>query len=214
MRIVTLDYKKEYKNLYLPKEEPELIRVPAIKFFAVEGSGDPNEEGGSYSKAVEILYALSYAVKMSGRGDYSIDGFFDYVVPPLEGLWWMDDTVSGIDYRNKSAFHWISMIRQPDFVTEKVHQWAVSQVMKKKKADASASTLWTYEEGLCVQIMHRGSFDDEPGTILKLENFLKESNYRNDIGALRKHHEIYLSDPRKSGPEKMKTVIRHPIAEK
>lgn len=211
---MTLDYKKEYKNLYLPKEEPELVRVPAMKFFAMEGSGDPNEEGGSYSKAVEILYALSYALKMSGRGDYKIDGFFEYVVAPLEGLWWMDDTVSGIDYRNKSGFRWISMIRQPDFVTEKIHQWAVTQVMKKKKVDASPSKLWTYEEGLCVQIMHRGSFDDEPRTVLKLENFLKESSYRNDIGDLRKHHEIYLSDPRKSEPEKMKTVIRHPIAEK
>lgn len=211
---MALDFKKEFKNLYFPKEEPEIISVPSLKFFAIEGCGDPNEEGGSYSRAVEILYALSYAVKMSYKGDYKIEGFFDYVVPPLEGLWWMDETPFGIDYRNKSGFRWISMIRQPDFVTENIHQWAVSEVMRKKKVDASASKLWTYEEGLCVQMMHRGSFDDEPRTISKMENFLKASKYKNDIGDLRKHHEIYLSDPRKSEPEKMKTVIRHPVAEK
>lgn len=211
---MAFDYKKEYKNLYAPKLEPGLADISEMKFIAIEGSGDPNEEEGDYSKAVEILYALSYAIKMSYKTDYKIEGYFEYVVPPLEGLWWMNGGGLGVDYGNKSDFRWISMIRQPDFVTEHDFEWAVSEVKKKKKLDTGVAKLMTYHEGLCVQVMHRGSFDDEPATIIKMDQFLKENNYVNDIGEVRKHHEIYLSDPRKGDPAKMRTIIRHPIAKK
>lgn len=181
-----------------------------MNYIAVRGKGNPNEEDGAYKKAINILYAVAYTLKMSYKTDYRIDGFFDYVVPPLEGFWWQDN-VEGIDYGNKDAFNWIAVIRLPDFVTENNFAWAVETASKKKKTDCSSAEFLTIEEGLCVQIMHIGSYDNEPKTVSLLDNYLKENGYINDITDKRLHHEIYVSDPRKVDPEKMKTVIRHPI---
>ena len=205
-----VDYKKKFKELYLPKTKPAKVCVPKIQYIMIDGKGNPNYEEGEYSKAVGILYALSYRIKMSKMGSRDIDGFFDYVVPPLEGLWWMEDT-AGVDYRRKDKFCWTSMIRQPEFVTDEVFKWACDEVMKKKGLDTSIARLETYDEGLCVQCMHIGDFDNEPETVQKIDNFIKENGLQNDIGIGRKHHEIYLSDPRKCNRTKMKTVLRIPI---
>lgn len=205
------DYKKEYKNLYLPGKEPSIVEVPAIKFAAVSGKGDPNEENGEYGRAVAVLYGISYAVKMSYKGSRNIDGFFEYVVPPLEGFWWMGDGSFGVDYENKAGFHWISVIRMPEFVTEEVFDWAKEEVRRKKGLDIERARLLTLQEGLCVQCLHLGSYDSEPETVAKMERFLEERGYCDDITEERRHHEIYLSDPRKTAPEKRKTVLRHPI---
>lgn len=207
---MAFDFKKEYKAFYLPKNKPEIVNVPKANYIAVRGKGDPNEEGGAYQKAVGILYAIAYTLKMSGRTDHKIDGFFDYVVPPLEGFWWQDG-VDGIDYSDKSAFNWISVIRLPDFVTQADFDWAVQTAAKKEKTDCSAAAFLTIEEGLCVQVMHTGPFDDEPATVALMDAYLKGSGYLNDFRESRLHHEIYLSDARKVPPEKWKTVIRHPI---
>ena len=207
---MAFDFKKEYKAFYLPKNKPEIVNVPRANYIAVRGKGDPNEEGGAYQKAVGILYAIAYTLKMSGRTDHKIDGFFEYVVPPLEGFWWQDD-VDGIDYSDKSAFNWISVIRLPDFVTQADFDWAVQTASEKKKTDCSAAAFLTIEEGLCVQIMHTGPFDDEPATVALMDAYLKENGYLNDFRENRLHHEIYMSDARKVPPEKWKTVIRHPI---
>jgi len=207
---MAFDFKKEYKEFYMPKDKPQIVTVPKMNYIAVRGKGNPNEEDGAYKKAIGILYAVAYTLKMSYKTDYKIDGFFDYVVPPLEGFWWQDN-VKGIDYGNKDAFNWISVIRLPDFVTENDFAWAVETASGKKKIDCSSVEFLTVEEGLCVQIMHLGSYDNEPETVSLLDNYLKENGYVNDITDKRLHHEIYLSDPRKVDPEKMKTVIRHPI---
>ena len=207
---MAFDFKKEYKAFYLPKNKPEIVNVPRANYIAVRGKGDPNEEGGAYQKAVGILYAIAYTLKMSGRTDHKIDGFFEYVVPPLEGFWWQDG-VDGIDYSDKSAFNWISVIRLPDFVTQADFDWAVQTAAKKKKTDCSAAAFLTTEEGLCVQIMHTGPFDGEPATVALMDAYLKENGYLNDFRENRLHHEIYMSDARKVPPEKRKTVIRHPI---
>lgn len=209
---MAFDYKKEYKAFYMPKTVPEIIKVPSMNFIAVRGSGDPNEEGGEYSKAVGILYAIAYTLKMSYKGNYKIDGFFDYVVPPLEGFWWQEG-INGVDYTSKETFQWISVIRLPDFITEEDFNWAVQEAANKKKIDCKAAKFYTLEEGLCVQIMHVGRFDDEPATVLKMDEFLVEQGYENDFTSQRLHHEIYLSDPRKTKAEKCRTVIRHPIKE-
>ncbi len=207
---MAFDFKKEYKEFYMPKNKPEIVTVPAANYIAVRGQGDPNQEGGAYKKAIGVLYAVAYTLKMSYKTDYQIDGFFEYVVPPLEGFWWQDNA-AGIDYGNKSAFHWISVIRLPDFVTKKDFAWAVETATKKKKLDCSKAEFLTIDEGLCVQIMHHGPFDEEPATVAILDTFLEENGYKNDITESRLHHEIYLSDARKTAPEKWKTVIRHPI---
>lgn len=204
------DFKKEYKEFYMPKNKPEIVNVPAVNYIAVRGKGNPNEEGGEYQHAISILYAVAYTLKMSYKTDYEIDGFFQYVVPPLEGFWWQDD-VEGVDYSSKDTFNWISVIRLPDFVTEKDFAWAVESASKKKKLDCSSAEFLTVEEGLCVQIMHLGPFDDEPATVAIMDAYLEEKGYVNDITEERLHHEIYLSDARKVAPEKWKTVIRHPI---
>lgn len=210
---MAFDFKKEYKEFYMPKSKPEIVTVPKANYIAVRGKGDPNDEGGAYQQAVGILYAVAYTLKMSYKTDYRIEGFFDYVVPPLEGFWWQDG-VGGIDYSDKSTFNWISVIRLPDFVTQKDFDWATGEAEKKKHLDCSKAEFLTIDEGLCVQIMHIGPFDDEPATVSMMNAYLLENGYENDFSGSRLHHEIYLSDARKVAPEKWKTVIRHPIKRK
>ena len=204
------DFKKEYKEFYLPKNKPQIVELLPANYLAIRGHGDPNQEGGEYQQAIGVLYAVAYTLKMSYKTDYQIAGFFEYVVPPLEGLWWQDD-VAGVDYSDKDSFNWISLLRLPDFVTEKDFAWAVETASKKKKLDCSKAEYLTLDEGLCVQIMHIGPFDDEPATVALMDDFLQEQGYAPDFSAQRLHHEIYLSDARKVPPEKWKTVIRHPI---
>lgn len=207
---MAFDFKKEYREFYLPKNKPEIVTVPPANYIAVCGTGDPNEAGGAYQQAIAVLYAVAYTLKMSYKTDYRIAGFFEYVVPPLEGFWRQAGR-EGIDYSDKSAFCWISVIRLPDFITEKDFAWAVETASKKKKLDCSAAEFLTIDEGLCVQIMHHGPFDSEPETVTLMNTFLAENGYVNDFSDSRQHHEIYLSDARKVQPEKWKTVIRHPI---
>ena len=207
---MAFDFKKEYKEFYLPKNKPEIVTVPKANFIAVRGKGDPNEEGGAYQQAVGVLYSLAYTLKMSYKTDYKIEGFFEYVVPPREGFWWQENVV-GVDYSDKSTFNWISVIRLPDFVTEDNLTWAIETASKKKKMDCSLAEFLTIDEGLCVQMMHIGPYDNEPESVAIMNAFLEENGFKTGINENRKHHEIYLSDPRKVAPEKMKTVIRHPI---
>lgn len=207
---MAFDFKKEYKEFYMPKNKPEIVTVPRANYIAVRGKGDPNDEGGEYKKAVAVLYAVAYTLKMSHKTSYKIEGFFRYVVPPLEGFWWQDG-VDGIDYSDKSTFNWISVIRLPDFVTKADFNWAVETAAQKKKLDCSKAEFLTVEEGLCVQIMHFGPFDNEPATVALMEEYLTQNGYVNDMANGRLHHEIYMSDARKVAPEKWKTVIRHPI---
>ena len=204
------DFKKEYKEFYMPKNKPQIVTIPKMNYIAVRGKGDPNEESGAYQQAISVLYAVAYTLKMSYKTDHRIEGFFEYVVPPLEGFWWQDGA-AGVDYANKDNFNWISVIRLPDFVTEQDFAWAVETAAKKKKLDCSKAEFLTMEEGLCVQIMHHGSYDSEPETVALMDAYLAENGYVNDFSEDRLHHEIYLSDPRKAAPEKWKTVIRHPI---
>ena len=210
---MAFDFKKEYKEFYLPKKKPEIVTVPKMNYIAVKGCGDPNKEDGEYKNSISILYALAFTIKMSKLTDYRIEGYFDYVVPPLEGFWWQQGVMQ-IDYSRKDAFQWISVIRLPDFVSEKDFNWAKQQVKTKKGIDCSNAQFLTIEEGLCVQIMHIGSYDDEPETITLMDKFIKENGYINDFSNTRMHHEIYLSDARRVAPEKLKTVIRHPIRKK
>ena len=204
------DFKKEYKEFYMPKGKPEIVTVPKINYIAVRGKGNPNEEEGEYKKSIELLYGIAYTIKMSKKGDHKIEGYFDYVVPPLEGFWWQEN-VDGIDYSHKENFQWISVIRLPDFVTKADFEWATEEATSKKKMDFSKVEFLTLEEGLCVQCMHSGSYDDEPATVAAMDKFIADNGYENDISDTRRHHEIYLSDARKVAPEKLKTVIRHPI---
>ena len=207
---MAFDFKKEYKEFYLPKNAPQIINVPPMNYIAVRGKGDPNEEGGTYKAAIGVLYAIAYTIKMSKMGDHRIEGYYDFVVPPLEGFWWQDG-VDGFDYADKSAFNWISVIRLPDFVTKADFDWAVAEATRKKKLDCTMAEFMTIAEGECVQIMHLGSFDDEPATVAIMDAYLEANGYENDFSDTRLHHEIYLSDARKVAPEKWKTVIRHPI---
>ena len=204
------DFKKEYKEFYMPKGKPEIVTVPKMNYIAVRGKGNPNEEEGEYKKSIELLYGIAYTIKMSKKGDHKIEGYFDYVVPPLEGFWWHEN-VDGIDYSHKENFQWISVIRLPDFVTKADFDWAVEEATRKKKIDFSKVEFLEIEEGLCVQCMHSGSYDDEPATVAAMDKFIADNGYENDISDTRRHHEIYLSDARKVAPEKLKTVIRHPI---
>lgn len=207
---MAFDFKKEYKEFYMPKNKPEIVKIPPMNYVAVRGKGNPNVEGGDYQQAISILYAVAYTLKMSYKTDYKIEGFFDYVVPPLEGFWWQDN-IKGIDYSSKDTFNWISVIRLPDFITEKDFAWSVQMATDKKKIDCSSAEFLTVDEGLCVQIMHLGSFDSEPATVAMMDDYLKEQGYENDINEQRMHHEIYMTDARRVAPEKWKTVIRHPI---
>ena len=207
---MAFDFKKEYKEFYMPKNKPQIVNVPKANYIAVRGQGDPNEEGGAYQQAIGILYAVAYTLKMSYKTNYKIEGFFEYVVPPLEGFWWQDN-VKGVDYTAKSTFRWISVIRLPDFVSKEDFDWAVETATKKKKQDCSRAEYITIEEGLCVQMMHIGPFDNEPTSVAIMDSFLDENGYENDMNEKRMHHEIYMSDARKVPSEKWKTVIRHPI---
>lgn len=205
------DFKKEYKEFYMPKAVPQIAEVPPMNYVAVRGKGDPNNEESGYKDSIGLLYAISYTIKMSYKGPHTIDGYFEYVVPPLEGFWWQNG-VEGVDYADKDSFNWISAIRLPDFVTEDEFLWAISEVEKKKKIECSKAEFLSVSEGLCVQIMHTGPYDSEPESVAKMDSFLAENGYKNDFSEGRLHHEIYLSDPRKTAPEKCRTVIRHPIA--
>lgn len=210
---MAFDFKKEYKEFYIPSSRPAIITVPAFNFIAVRGKGNPNDPDGEYSKALNLLYGTAYTIKMSKKTDYRIDGYFDYVVPPLEGFWWQDGT-EGVDYAHKETFRWISVIRLPDFVTKKDFDWAVAEATRKKKADFSKVEFLTMEEGLCVQCMHIGTYDSEPATVKLMHKYAQDQGYELDFSEKRLHHEIYLSDPRKVAPDKNKTVIRHPIRKK
>lgn len=207
---MAFDFKKEYKEYYMPKNKPEIVIVPKANYIAVRGKGDPNEEGGAYKKAIGVLYAVAYTLKMSYKTDYRIEGFYEYVVPPLEGFWWQEG-IEGIDYTDKSTFNWISVIRLPEFISKADFEWAVEIAEQKKKMDCSSAEFLTIEEGLCVQIMHIGPFDNESATVELMDMYLAENGYENDFSTERLHHEIYLSDARKVNPEKWRTVIRHPI---
>ena len=210
---MAFDFKKEYKEFYIPKNKPEIVNVPKANYIAVRGKGNPNEEGGAYQSAVGVLYSIAYTLKMSYKTDHKIEGFFEYVVPPLEGFWWQEG-IEGCDYTSKEEFNWISVIRLPDFVTNEDFDWAMKTATVKKKIDCSKAEYLTVDEGLCVQIMHQGPFDAEPATVAIMDQYIEENGYRNDFSEKRLHHEIYMSDARKVAPEKWKTVIRHPIAKK
>ena len=207
---MAFDYKKEYKEFYMPENKPGIVEVPTMNYIAVRGEGDPNAENSEYKESIGLLYGIAFTIKMSKKGDYRIDGYFDFVVPPLEGLWWQEDT-DDIDYTHKENFKFISMIRLPDFVTREDFDWAIEEATRKKKIDFSKVEFLTYDEGLCVQCMHIGSYDDEPATIKLMHEYAAAEGYELDITDKRLHHEIYLSDARKVAPEKLKTVIRHPI---
>lgn len=207
---MAFDYKKEYKEFYLPPKKPQIITIPSMNFIAVRGEGDPNEEDGVYKESIGLLYGIAYTIKMSKMGMHKIEGYFDYVVPPLEGFWWQDE-IYGVDYTHKETFRWISLIRLPEFATKEIYQWAVKKATEKKQTDFSKVEFFTYEEGLCVQSMHIGPYDDEPKTVQMMDQFTKEQGYKLDFESGRYHHEIYLSDVRRCKPENLKTVIRHPI---
>lgn len=204
------DFKKEYKEFYLPRGVPEIVDVPRANYIAVRGEGDPNEEGGDYQVAIAILYSVAYTLKMSYKTDHHIEGFYDYVVPPLEGFWWQEG-IRGFDAQRKHLFRWISVIRLPDFIKRDDFEWAVEVASRKKKMDCSRAEFLTIDEGLCVQIMHKGAYDDEPMSVALMDDFLAREGYENDFSQERLHHEIYISDARKVAPEKRLTVIRHPI---
>lgn len=207
---MAFDYKKEHKEFYLPPKKPAVIRIPEMNFVAVRGKGNPNEEGGAYKEAIGILYAIAFTIKMSYKGNHHIAGYFQYVVPPLEGLWWQDG-IKGVDYTKKEELNWISMIRLPEFVTEDVFNWAKAEAEEKKQRDFSGAEFFTYDEGLCVQCMHVGPYDDEPRTIAAMEELTAAMGYEADLSDRRLHHEIYLSDPRRCAEKNLRTVIRQPI---
>ena len=207
---MAFDFKKEYKELYAPKKGPGIIEVPPVTYVAVRGSGDPNEEGRAYQQAIAVLYAISYTIKMSKKGSRQIEGYTDFVVPPLEGFWWQD-AAEGIDYAHKEAFNWIAVIRLPDFVTREVFGWAVEEATAKKTIDCSIAEYLRVREGLCVQCLHVGSYDDEPATVEAMDAFAREQGYEIDLSEERRHHEVYLSDARKVAADKLKTIVRHPI---
>ena len=210
---MVFDFKKEYKELYKPKAKPSIINVEQANFIAVRGVGDPNAENSEYKQSISLLYPIAYAIKMSKKGDYKIDGYFDFVVPPLEGFWWQEG-IKGVDYANKDSFNFISLIRIPDFVTKEVFEWAIEETTRKKKEDFSKVEFFTYDEGLCVQCMHIGPYNDELITVEAMHEYMIEQGYELDITDERFHHEVYISDVRKTSPEKLKTVLRHPIKKK
>ena len=207
------DFKKEYREFYLPKSVPSIVTVPPMNYIAFDGKGDPNEEDGEYKSALAALYAAAYTIKMSKLGDHRIDGYFDYVVPPLEGFW-RQEGKDGIDYSDKSSFIWTSVIRLPDFVTPEELEWAKLEAEKKKKLDCSGVYFYSYDEGVCVQIMHSGGYDGEPESVRLMDGYAEENGYAADFSDIRRHHEIYLSDPRRVPADKLKTVLRHPVRKK
>ncbi len=208
---MAFDFKKEYKEFYMPKNKPSIVNVPKMNYIAVRGKGDPNAENGEYKQSIGLLYGIAFTIKMSKMGDHRIDGYFDYVVPPLEGFWRQEGIESGIDYSRKDELEFISVIRLPDFVTKAEFDWAVAEAERKKKSDFSKAEFLTVDEGLCVQCMHIGSYDDEPKTVELMHEFMAAEGYSLDLDEKRLHHEIYLSDPRKCASEKLRTVVRHPV---
>ncbi len=210
---MAFDYKKEYKKFYVPDKKPDIIEIPEMNYIAVRGRGNPNDENGEYKKSIELLYGVAYTIKMSYRTDHRIDGFFEYVVPPLEGFWWQDDA-GQMDYSRKDDLNFISVIRLPDFVTESDFEWAVKESARKKKKDFSKVGFMTYNEGMCVQCMHTGSYDSEPDTVSRMHEYAEKNGYIPDMTDKRLHHEIYISDPRKCDVSRLKTVVRHPIKRK
>lgn len=208
--MMAFDFKKEYKELYMPKSSPTIIEIPKMNYIAIRGRGTPNTENGDYQQTIKLLYTVAYTIKMSKKNNYQIKGFFDYVVPPLEGFWWQEDKKE-IDYNQKDTMQFISLIRLPDFVTKKDFDWAIEEATKKKKQDFSRVEFFTYDEGKCVQCLHFGSYDEEPITVNKMHEYMKENGYHLDITESRHHHEIYLSNPKNCDENKLKTVIRHPI---
>jgi len=211
---MAFDYKKEYKEFYMPKNKPSIIEIPRMNYIAVRGKGNPNDENSEYKDSIGLLYAIAFTIKMSYKGTHKIDGYFEYVVPPLEGLWWQEGNKNAIDYNHKDKFNFISIIRLPDFVTKKDFDWAIEEATKKKKQDFSKVEFLSYDEGICVQCMHIGPYDNEPATINLMHKYMLENGYELDINDTRFHHEIYLSDPRRCEISKLKTVIRHPIIKK
>ena len=210
---MAFDYKKEYKEFYMPKKKPSIVEIPKMNYIAVRGKGNPNDENSEYKDSIGLLYAIAFTIKMSYKGTHKIDGYFEYVVPPLEGFWWQENT-QGFDYNRKEDMNFISVIRLPDFVTENDFKWAVDEATKKKKQDFSKVEFLTYDEGICVQCMHIGSYDNEPETVDWMHRYMEENGYELNITDSRLHHEIYLSDPRRCDESKLKTVVRHPIKKK
>ena len=208
---MAFDFKKEFKRFYKPSENPEIIEIPKMNFIAVRGKGNPNEKEGEYKKAVEMLYGVAYTLKMSYKTQYKIEGFFEYVVPPLEGLWWQENVKHENYMLNKELFNWISLIRVPDFIKKKDVEWAIKYATEKKKKDFSKVEFFSYNEGLCVQCMHIGSYNEEPETIQRMDEFAQNNGYNIELTEKRHHHEIYLSNPRKADINKLKTVIRQPV---
>ena len=211
---MAFDYKKEYKEFYIPKNKPSIVKIPKMNYIAVRGKGNPNSENSEYKATIGLLYAIAFTIKMSYKGTYKIDGYFEYVVPPLEGFWWQDGSRNGIDYGKKDNFNFISVIRLPDFVTKKDFDWAIEEATKKKNEDFSNVEFLSYDEGVCVQCMHIGSYDNEPETVDIMHKYMLKNGYELDINENRLHHEIYLSDPRRCDESKLKTVVRHPIKKK
>ena len=207
---MAFDFKKEYREFYLPAKKPCILTIPPMQFLAVRGKGDPNDPNGEYQSTLNQLYGIAYTIKMSKMGDHRMDGYFDFVVPPLEGFW-QQDGIDGVDYTRKEDFRFVSVIRVPDFVTRAEFEWAVQSATEKKQSDFSKVEFLTIDEGICVQCMHIGPYDDEPATVAQMHEYIQEQGYIPDFSDIRQHHEIYLSDPRKTAPEKLKTVIRHPI---
>ena len=208
---MAFDFKKAYKEFYLPPKQPTLVTVPPMTFLAVRGQGDPNQPDGAYQQALGLLYAVAFTIKMSKLGLQQPEGYFDYVMPPLEGLW--RQTGGGaLDLTRKADFQWVSLLRLPDFVTEEVFRWAVREAAKKKKLDFSTVIYLPWVEGLCVQCMHLGPYGEEPTTLRAMEDYIEEQGYALDFGPDRWHHELYLSDPRRGRPEKRKTVLRLPVS--
>lgn len=197
----------------MPPRKPGIVEIPSMNYLAVRGKGDPNSEDSEYKASISLLYGIAFTIKMCKKGAHQIEGYFDYVVPPLEGFWWQEG-VHGIDYSHKEDFEFLSLIRLPDFVTKADFDWALEEATRKKKTDYSKVQYLTYQEGLCVQCMHIGPYDDEPATIQLMHDFAEEQGYVVDITDTRYHHEIYLSDARKVAPERLKTVVRHPIRKK
>lgn len=208
---MSFDFKKEYKEFYMPKKKPSIIEIPKMNYIAVRGKGNPNDENSEYKNSIGLLYGIAFTIKMSYKGSHKIDGYFEYIVPPLEGFWWQEGVNGCIDYNLKDKMHFISVIRLPDFVTKEDFDWALEEASNKKKQDFSKVEFFTYDEGICVQCMHIGSYDDEPETIHLMNKYALENGYELDITDTRYHHEIYLSDPRRCDSSKLKTVIRHPI---
>lgn len=207
--MAAFDFKKEFPEFYLPARSPHLIEIPELPYLAVRGSGDPNAEGGEYKDAVGMLYSVAYTIKMSRLSGSAPEGYFDYVVPPLEGLWWTEDG-RGVDLTRKGDFRWLALIRLPDFVTRDVFEAAVTEAERKKGLDLSRVEYMRYADGLSVQCMHLGPYDAEPETLAAMERCASENGCVPDYAG-RFHHELYLSEPRRCKPERLRTVIRIPV---